>query len=98
MHQATLPRGQLELLRRDQVGARVTRVRVRRRRQVGVEQADRNVHGVSLSSSRAGRNGRTHPAILPCPAHETRRTLPTVTPLESGRTARYAERLTVPWW
>jgi hypothetical protein len=42
--------------------------------------------------------GHGNPAILPRPGSEARRTLPSVTPELSRRTARYAERLTVPWW
>jgi hypothetical protein len=39
-----------------------------------------------------------HPAILPCSGPAARRTLSSVTPDLSRRTARYAERLVVPWW
>ncbi len=42
-----------------------------------------------------------HPAILPWPGPEARRTLPSVTPEPPTRTtapAAYAERLGVPWW
>jgi hypothetical protein len=46
--------------------------------------------------------GGPHPAILPCPATEARRTLTSVTPEPSTRTtatpAPYTERLRVPWW
>jgi hypothetical protein len=44
--------------------------------------------------------GGTHPAILPCPLTEARRTLTSVTPAPEGRTvgAAYRERLSVPWW
>jgi hypothetical protein len=43
--------------------------------------------------------GGTHPAILPCPATEARRTLTSVTPAPDARTATaYRERLSVPWW
>ena len=44
--------------------------------------------------------GGTHPAILPCPATEARRTLTSVTPAPDARTAAttHRERLSVPWW
>ena len=46
--------------------------------------------------------GGTHPAILPCPRTEARRTLTSVTSEPSARTTAaspaYAERLGVPWW
>ena len=47
--------------------------------------------------------GGTHPAILPCPRTEARRTLTSVTPDPSAGTTApgrptYVERLSVPWW
>jgi hypothetical protein len=50
---------------------------------------------------RAAGTGGTHPAILPCPVAEARRTLPSVTPQSRERTtapAAYAERLGLSWW
>jgi len=47
------------------------------------------------------RLGRVHPAILPCPRAEARRTLTSVTSDPAERTTTrpaYAERLGVPWW
>jgi hypothetical protein len=56
-------------------------------------------HGKSFSSAVVG---GPHPAILPCPATEARRTLTSVTPEPAARITApptaYAERLTVPWW
>ncbi|GAA2474053.1 hypothetical protein Ahu01nite_047910 [Winogradskya humida] len=74
-------------------------MRVRGHGQAGVEEADLDLQDEFPHVG--SESGGTHPAILPSAGAEARRTLTSVTPEPSTRTAApagYAERLRAPWW
>src|SRR5262249_52009847 len=94
-HQATLARWQLHVVGRHQIGARVARMGVCRHRQIRIEPAQRDRHGLVVHA--------LHPAVSTpqiAPYSRSVAQAHSSHPLASHplATARYGERLRVPWW